>query len=62
MVRSVFAKLPIWHSLWLFKKLLKLEVIPVVQTQCLICARHAINISGMNQNELERAEAKRMVG
>lgn len=62
MVRSVFTKLPIWHSLWVFKKLLKLDVISVVQTQCLICARHAINISGMNQNESEKAEAERIVG
>ena len=32
---------------------------PVMQTQCLVSARHTVNISGMNENELER-EAERL--
>lgn len=52
----------IWSDLCsprLFKKLLKLGAITVTQAQCLICASHAINISGMNENELKRVEAER---
>lgn len=46
----------------LFKKLLKLDAMPVMQTQCLIYATHAVSISGMNEIELESRRREAICG